>query len=57
MEPGGKVRGWTREGVFSPEDRVVSMPRAEQAMPNMCARVKLTKMQMAMTMQGMMADL
>ena len=40
-----------------PEERVVSMPRAEQAMPNMCARVKLTKMQTAMTIQGMMADL
>ena len=33
------------------------MPKAAQAMPNMWASVKLTKMQTAMTMQGMMADL
>lgn len=36
-------------------ERVVSMPKAAHAMPNMWARVKLTKMQTAMTMQGMMA--
>lgn len=40
-----------------PEERVVSMPRAEQAMPNMWAKVKLTKMHTAMTMQGTIADL
>ena len=44
-------------GKAIPEERVVSMPRAEQAMPNMWARVKLTKMQTAMTIQGTMADL
>lgn len=39
-----------------PVDRVFSMPRAAQAMPNMLAREKLTKMAMAMTVTGMMAD-
>ena len=39
----------------SPVDRVVRNPRAAQAMPNMWARVKETKMQVAMTRQGTMA--
>ena len=46
-----------RGGGPLPEERVVSMPKAEQAIPNMCARVKLTKIQKAMTMQGIIADL
>ena len=36
---------------------VASIPRAAQAMPYMCARVKPTKMATAMMKQGMMVDL
>lgn len=41
----------------APVARVVSMPRAAQAMPYMLASEKLTKMAMAIIRQGMMQDL
>ena len=40
-----------------PVASVVSMPSAAQAIPNMWAREKLMKIAMAITMQGMIADL
>ena len=44
-----------RHNVGIPVLMVVSMPRAQQAMPYMLASEKLTKMHTAITRQGMIA--